>query len=99
MKDQFGFEGCLTSAATEYAYAEKDHTFTEIVRVSCDNGKADATVITPDAFAEEIALSAIAQYTHAPGLGRARWWAEHNRSAFEIAKLAAQIAAELKGGK
>lgn len=99
MKDQFGFESRMTSAATEYAYAEKDYTFTEIVRVSCDNCKADVTVVTPDASAEEIALSAIAQYNYAPDLDHARWWAEHNQSAFEIAKLAAQVAAELKGGK
>lgn len=96
MKDQFGFEGCLTSAATEYAYAEKDHTFTKIVRVSCDNGKADATVVTPGASAEEIALSAIAQYNHAPDLDHARRWAEHNQSAFEIGKLAAAMALSIK---
>lgn len=93
MKDQFGFEGCLTSAATEYAYAENDKNFNVIVEVSCNDGKADATVIDDDVINGYV-LSAISTVCHTSQPER---FVEHNKIAVRIARLAASLA--MKGGK
>jgi len=92
MKDQFGFEGCLTSAATEYAYAENDKNFNVIVEVSCNDGKADATVIDDDVINGYV-LSAISTVCHTSQPER---FVEHNKIAVRIARLAASLA--MKGG-
>lgn len=93
MKDQFGFESCLTSAATEYAYAENDKNFNVIVEVSCNDGKADATVIDDDVINGYV-LSAISTVCHTSQPER---FVEHNKIAVRIARLAASLA--MKGGK
>lgn len=93
MKDQFGFEGCLISAATEYAYAEKDKDFNVIVEISCKDGEADATVIDDDVINGYV-LSAISTVCHTSQPER---FIEHNKIAVRIARLAASLA--MKGGK
>jgi len=92
MKDQLGFEGCLTSAATEYAYAENDKNFNVIVEVSCNDGKAGATVIDDDVINGYV-LSAISTVCHTSQPER---FVEHNKIAVRIARLAASLA--MKGG-
>lgn len=93
MKDYFELEGCLTSAATEYAYAENDKNFNVIVEVSCNDGKADATVIDDDVINGYV-LSAISTVCHTSQPER---FVEHNKIAVRIARLAASLA--MKGGK
>ena len=93
MKEKFELESQLMSAATEYAYAENDKNFNVIVEVSCNDGKADATVIDDDVINGYV-LSAISTVCHTSQPER---FVEHNQIAIRIARLAASLA--MKGGK
>ena len=94
MKDQFGFEGCLMSATTEYAHAEDDKDFDVIVEISCKDGRADANVIKNDII-DGYVLSAISTVCHTNQPER---FVEHNQIAIRIARLAASLALASKGG-
>lgn len=93
MKDQFGFEGCLMSATTEYAHSQNDDDFNVIVEISCKDGRADANVIDNDIINGYV-LSAISTVCHTSQPER---FVEHNKIAVRIARLAASLA--MKGGK
>ena len=53
MKNREDFENAIAVAASDYSYATGDDNFECIVKVTCENGWADATLISQEEGGEK----------------------------------------------
>ena len=94
IEDKQSLELSITSAVAEYAYDTEDKDFNVIVEVSCKDGQADAKIVEDDIINGYV-LSAISTVCKT---SEPEKFAEHNLSAFIIARLAVSLALHEKGG-
>lgn len=94
MKNKELLEVSLMGAVTEYAHSQDDKNFNVVVEVSCKDGVADANVIENDVV-DGFVMSAIKTICNTENPEK---FAEHNQTAIRIARTAAALALQQKGG-
>lgn len=93
LKDKQALEFNIKEAISNYIYEYNEDYFSCIARMKISKKDIDVKLLEPDDCVDDIVLLAIQEYFNTDN---PKAWAEHNKTAYEIAVMCAQLAQIIK---